>query len=928
MTSHIKIGFLNVRSIVPSIQGVKQIILENAFDIFGVCETWLHDGISTNLIKVQGFKIFRRDRLTRGGGVCLYVKNSLNNSVINVSNAIEQLWVNVKLKKENIAVGIVYKSPALDTNLFLDELDNTLSQVLPTVNDIVCIGDFNINMFNLTNVHVNNLNSILEGLSLTQIIDTPTRLTDFTATLIDLILVAKEVNLIERGTMDNDLSDHQIVYCIKNICSRREAPRMVTYRYLKNFDYENFEQDLFSIPFFSIYDMHNVDEKVTYFTNALVELFDRHAPLVTSRVNRPPAPWLTDVIKIMMSTRDKALSRYKQSKIDAHWQFYKQIRNFTLAAIKRERKAYLTRKIDSSTPKEYWKILKSNSIVPQNKITDIPVHLKNADVLNDYFVNALPLTTASDEILTFYRNNTLCNQTFSFVAVDEFAVYETVNQIKSNAPGCDGLNITLIKLCCPHIIPYFTHIINYCLLNNVFPVMWKSAVVTVLPKKSNPEEYKDLRAISILPAFSKIIEKIMEKQLRVYLLENEVIPTFQSGFRPGYSCSTALLHVVDDIMGATDQGLYTVLVLLDFSRAFDTLNFDMLKAILHYIGLEESAVRLFNNYLTNRKQKVSIENVESSYIMLKSGVPQGSILGPLLFTVYTSQFIKCLKYCLSHFYADDSQVYYSFSAEEVDNACLKINEDLTNFVDSARGHCLVINATKSNVILFGPKVHRSVVKNSVKICIDDNQLEVVDQAKSLGVILDSDLRFESYVNKLIQRCYAAIKLIYGNRHYLPQKTRAMLCESLVLSVLNYSDVLYGPNLTALYRKKIQKIQNSCLRLIFGIRRYERISYKLRDLGWLNMANRRFLHAACQYHKIIVSKTPPYLYQKITFRTDVHSLNVRFKGLLTPPLHRTEYFKRSYRYQICYVYNSIPNIYKAMRVGTFKTNVKSLLLNRQ
>lgn len=231
-------------------------------------------------------------------------------------------------------------------------------------------------------------------------------------------------------------------------------------------------------------------------------------------------------------------------------------------------------------------------------------------------------------------------------------------------------------------------------------------------------------------------------------------------------------------------------------------------------------------------------------------------------------------------------------------------------------------------IIFGPKNQRSNTKDHITIKIGNDSLIQVDQAKSLGVILDSDLRFEDHVNKMLQKGYSVLKLIYGNRHYLPHKTKVLLCETLVLSILNYADSLYGPCITTLYARKIQKLQNSCLRLIYGIYRNQKISHKLKEVRWLNMYNRRLHHTVCLFHGIILNKIPIYLFQKIKFRTDVHTLNIRFKGLLTPPQHRTELFKRSFSYQIAKTYNGLNNQLKGNSITRFKKIYKSYLFERQ
>lgn len=871
---------------------------------------------------------FQKDRGSRGGGLCIYVKETFGSSLISTSNSIEQLWINLKLKKEKYAIGVIYRPPSQDSNFFISEFEEALSLITPLFNNIICTGDFNFNLYNFNSTNIRNFYSVLDEFDLTQIINSPTRITNITATLIDLIIVRKEDTVLEKGVVDNELSDHGLIYCTIKTNDENSAPRIITYRNFKNFDINLFEQDLFNIPFFVIFDLHHVDNKLEYLNNALQSLFDKHAPTVTSKLTKPHAPWLTDTVKRMIKIRDNALLKFKKTGQHRHWIFYKQIRNFTSQSIIREKKAYLNYKLNQSDPSLHWKILRNNNIISNKIIRNLPNHLSNANEANDYFVNALPATTVSQVTLNNYKNNSLFDSTFKFQEVNELTVLNIINGIKKNAIGTDGLNIKMIKLCSPHIVPFLVHIINFCLTQNVFPNAWKSAVITAVPKKSNPVEFRDLRAISILPVFSKIIEKIIEEQLRRYLIEKKVLPPIQSGFRSGYSCTTALLHVVDDVSAAIDKGHCTILVLLDFSRAFDTISHDLLLSILHYIGLTEDAIKFFENYLKGRQQKVLINNNSSNYIALRSGVPQGSILGPLLFAIYTSQFTKCLTNCQIHLYADDTQLYYSFNPSDVDGACYHINEDLELFVDSAREHSLFINADKSNVIIFGPKKIRSNIKNIAKIKIDGNELEIVEKAKSLGVIMDCDLRFEDYINTLTRKAYGTIKLIYGNRRFLPRDTKILLCESLVLSILNYADSLYGPNLTLTYKSKIQKIQNSCLRLIYGIRRRERISFKLSEIGWLNMERRRLLHAACLYHKIIVNRCPPYLYQKLKFRTDVHALNLRFRGLLTPPVHRTEFFKRSFSYQICKVYNSLPGYLKLLKRGNFKRKYKQLLFSSQ
>lgn len=288
-------------------------------------------------------------------------------------------------------------------------------------------------------------------------------------------------------------------------------------------------------------------------------------------------------------------------------------------------------------------------------------------------------------------------------------------------------------------------------------------------------------------------------------------------------------------------------------------------------------------------------------------------------------FPTMLQTCSSHFYADDTQIYLSFAGSDLQQACTLINNDLHGLFDISKQHGLNINASKSQAILFGRKNDRLRALPHIKIELNDESIPLSDSVKNLGLIIDHRFRYKKHVSNCIRSAFAKLKIIFHNRQMLNRKTKTLLCNSLVLSKLNYCDTVYGPCLDSIDTNRIQCLQNACMRLIFGIRKYERISHKLVELGWLNMQKNRLLHAACLYHNIITNKSPRYLYNKISFRTDVHNLNLRFKGLLTPPTHSTELFKRSFSYCIVKTYNKIPNELKSLSSQNFKKHLHELLL---
>ena len=357
----------------------------------------------------------------------------------------------------------------------------------------------------------------------------------------------------------------------------------------------------------------------------------------------------------------------------------------------------------------------------------------------------------------------------------------------------------------------------------------------------------------------------------------------------------------------------TALILVDYSKAFDMINHDILLSILKYIGLSFKALHLFDSYLTDRKQSVSLHGVLSNLLDLEKGVPQGSILGPILFTVYTCTFFdninKDLEY---HVYADDTQFYYSFSAADVSMATIKINECLEQILKISNQHCLKLNASKTKFILFGSSKHVNLISSQMNIRLAGEHIKISECVRNLGLHMDQSLRFKTHVSKQIQKAFSTLRILYANREIFSEDLKKVLCESLVLSNFNYCDTVYGPCLDTIDQNRIQKVQNACLRFIYGLRKYDRISYTFKLSGWLNMQERRKTHLLTLVYKIIRNKVPPYLAERLNFRSDVHNINVRYKHFITPPLHRTTLFERSFTYNCATLWNNLPENLKLIR----------------
>lgn len=929
----IVISHTNVRSLSANFADFKQYITDYNHDIAGVTETWLRPDFDAATVTIDGFNLIREDRVVRrGGGVGIYIKNSIKFKIVSSGclDFVEYIWVELILNSKNILLGVLYRPPRSNLESFFDYFEESLSNFYTTYDNIICCGDFNINLLNINRNNAKQLEDIADIFNLTQYIQEPTRMADGSYSLLDL-LYCNMPDVLSAGVADYQLSDHFPIFIKIPLVDESPPPVSFKYRPLKNINYDRFQADLESWPWENIFYLPGIEEKVNFLSLSILQLFDIHAPLkICKKRNKKYAPWLTDNVKLLQRLRNQALRRFKNTRQAEHYSYYKQLRNYTTAAIRAEKKAYLRQKFLNSSTKEKWSELKKLDII-KNKNNVIPGHLSNPNEINNFFINSVSSgQTPNPNLLDFYQHNVkpgILNQ-LEFNLVTEDDILKIIMNLKSKAFGSDALNITLIQLCCPYIIPFITHVINKCIETSYYPDSWKNANVLPLPKISQPTEFSHLRSISILPTFSKILEKILDGQIRSFLDRFNILPLKQSGFRPGFGCETAMSDVVDDVLKACDDGKISALILLDFTKAFDMLNHSILLSVLHYTGFGDRAIKLIKSFLTHRTQRVVIAECFSDSLSVTTGVPQGSILGPLLYTIYTGKFHETLNYCNYHLYADDTQIYCSFDTSDLNSVNTNINLDLKNIIETSKDHQLKINPSKSSITLFGNETLRNTVQNSLNIAINNVAIPYKSVSKSLGLLVDSDLRFREHIKLKVRKAYCTLKLIYNHRYSLTSDIKKMLCDTLVLSHFNHCDVVYGPCIDSAGSRRIQRMQNSCLRLIYGVRRTQRISHFLSNAGWLNMHNRRRLHFASFCLKILKFKAPSYLFSKIVFRNDIHSLNLRRNNIINIPRHRKEIFKRSFSYNFASCVNSLDARDVECSASVFKSKYKNRLFLSQ
>jgi hypothetical protein len=376
-----------------------------------------------------------------------------------------------------------------------------------------------------------------------------------------------------------------------------------------------------------------------------------------------------------MYERDKQSKIARKTNSTADWEKYKTLRDRVTAMVKSAKGSYNRKLIEdnSGDSKSFWRtltrLIPGKKVLPRNiKVDNMSLHCysKTANGFNKFFVGTITrLTDAMGSVFTsgegigmYWRSNNP-NELFHFEEIFKNFMLGQLNKLKSKkAAGLDAIPMQLLKDSVEIIANPLTKIINFSLVNGCVPSEWKEARVIPLFKSGESDNMDNYRPVSILPVVSKILERAVHIQLYKFMVDNNLLSPYQSGFRKRHSTETACISLTDSIRRGMDQGMLTGSVFIDLRKALDTVNHDLLLKKLHGFGVTGGELDWFKDYLT-RKQLVDYLNTYSDPLPLKSGVPQGSILGPLLFVIFVNDLPNAVNSCSILMYADDTVIFYS-----------------------------------------------------------------------------------------------------------------------------------------------------------------------------------------------------------------------------------------------------------------------------
>ena len=855
----------------------------------------------------------------------------------------EIMFVEVEINRNKIAIGVLYKSPSTRYGVYA-EIQEILAFITTKYKHVIIMGDYNIDLLKDNRPSEFFRNVIMQPFALQQVIHEPTRITDNTATLIDNILVTESNAVKCSGVVQfPGISDHCLLYMAYNLKKPKFKPMKITRRDFRNFNREEFIQDMETAPWGNVLTVDedgsdiSIDDKVTVVENIYKEFMEKHAPYKEITIKRPiNASWMTEEILEVMDTRDKYKNMFNRYQEDYFNERYKELRNEVNHMIRRAKIAEFNETINDKIKdsKSFHNALKKHNVVSSKKTTEIRCQY-SPDTMNETFCESHNAIVDFEKIArTINRIN--CKQkkggTFALQDVTEEEVIKIAKSLKSNSTGVDDISAFFVKLSIEKSAPAITDIINTSFRAGIFPDRWKRAIVIPIPKIDTPLSPTDFRPISLLSVLSKIIEKVVAQQIVKYLLQHQLFDTHQSAYRINHGCPTALLTITDDFFTAFDKGEIAVLALLDYSKAFNCANHDITLAKLKAMVFNNTALKWVNSYLSGRSQRVKTQDGYSQWKNLVNGVPQGSILGPLLFTILLIDIKDSIKHCKVHLYADDSQLYIMGSIHEIQRLITKLNEDLRKIHEFSDANNLLLNIGKCKFIIMGSA-------NSLKdldglylpqVEIAGVPLERKREVYDLGVLMDENLTWEKHCDNVVGKAYGKLREVYHAKNFLNRKSKIAVVESYILSQFNYCDTIMQ-NLSQAVKTKIQKLQNACTRFIFGLRKYDHISQHFRQLNTLNMDNRRNLHSLSLMHKITNNKAPTYLCSKIRYRNAIHRHNTRGNIMLHIPAYRNTYGRDRFFRKVAQSYNrtmALNDFSPNMSISNFKKKLKRHLIENQ
>ena len=878
-------------------------------DIICLDETKLTPDYKTSQFYLEGYVYppFRRDRVTKnknsfGGGKIVFIKEGLicKRLLDLETKTAETICIELTLNNKKWFIMFGYRPESINRDTFFEEMNTTLSKAVNKYDNIMVIGDLNIDLNILNNDKHNYLSNICEVYNLKNMIKGKTCDKSIHGTSIDIMLTNKSQSFMKTSNIETGLSDHhKLILSFFRTSFQKLNPKKIVYREMKNFDKNAFLNDIKNLPFEQIEE--RFPDSYHGFSTFYKSIVDRHAPIKTKIVRGNQSNFMNKELNKAIMERSRYRNKYNKWKSRENYLNYqnskKKCKFFTKKAKLEHFQNVLTKNL--MTNKDFWNLLKpalsgkdskkETNIILEYNGDYIKDEAKLGEIFNDNYINIVentigtkpdsiptPLNLTSEnisktiqDIIQKYKDHPsiLCinkskenSKEFSLslsTSEDVNKILKELNVKKAAGPGLILPN--LVKWSADIIDVHFSKVINNMINKNLFSDIAKLAHVTPIYKKKERTDKTNYRPVSVIGTFSKVMEKFIQNCIKDFI--DSFLLSQISAYRKSYSSSHVLIKLLETWKNHMDEGKYVGAVLMDLSKAFDCVPHDLLIAKMHAYGFDFNTLTFFYSYLKNRKQSVKINNTLSTFMSLISGVPQGSILGPILFNLFTNDLIHFIKNADIINYADDNTI--SANAKTINELIEKLESESKNAIKWFTENNMIVNPDKFKAILinrFGKTNKEEILDlgNSTKIKSENSAI-------LLGIEIDDNLKFENHIHDLITNAAGQLNYLCRQKQYLNPESKKILVESFILANFNYCPLVWHFCSKESMNKQ-EMIQKRALRFM-----YDDYSSSYEQL--LTLANKPTLEVrklrllAIEIFKTINDLNPIYM-------KDIFSLNTR------------------------------------------------------
>ena len=942
-------GLLNVRSACNKSIAINDYVVDSNIDILSLTETWIKPSTPSSIIAEltpPGYSLIHVPRPSggKGGGVGLIYRDTLTAKLDSTKSfsSFEFMSVTLMSKSRTFKLVILYRPPTLKKNgptfnTFLEEFPKLLEDVMLVKSDLFIMGDFNIHIDDPKSRNaVLFMDLLIAAFGLVQHIHQSTHKSGHT---LDLLLSRQDRTPSDIDVTDILMSDHYAV-SFTLPTSKPPLPRKeLTYRRLKAIDMEAFACDISESRLLSL-QTSDPDELAEAYNSVLAELLNKHAPQKTKTVTvHPPAPWYNEEIMQAKRDRRRAERKWRQSGLCVHRDLYGIARDNVSMLIAKSKEEFYKDKINSSDDsqrslfacvKELLGTANSSKLPSSNSSHDF------SDRIANFFVEKIAkIKTHLEEIKSKFNADlgpeTELVSNGNYLAKFDPTTEEEVKKIimSSACTSCclDPVPSFIVKKCLHILLPVITRIINLSFESAKIPDCYKMAAVIPLLKKIflDPEFFPNLRPVSTLPFVSKTMERVAGKRLVKHKDQNNLHEKLQSAYREAHSTETALMRIQNDILCAIDQRKCIFLVLLDLSAAFDTVDHAiLLKRLSDRIGIRDQALRWLESYLHDRSQFVIVDGKRSAVHKLDCNVPQGSVLGPGLFSDYDSPVADIFRRhnIQYHLYADDTQIYLAFDPSDEQNALSRLESCIQEVRLWMAQNSLKLNDSKTEFIVMGSK-HGLKDTSTSHITIGDSAIEAADAVKNIGATLDKCMKLDKQVNLTCRSAWFNLFQISKIKKYLSEEQIKSVMQAFVISKIDQNNGLLVGS-PACLTNKLQSIQNAAAKLICGINRWDHVPAPLEQLHWLPVEYRVQFKVLLLVYKSINNKGPEYLKELlIPYAPDRCLRSASSNSLVVPRMKLKTYGDRAFSAAGPKLWNQLPvPIKNSTSVAMFKRLLKT------